>query len=98
MGLVLNELVTNAFKYAYPEGGGGPVVVRLTPVRDSGLRLEVADQGVGLPDGFDITARRNSLGSRLIVNTVRQLQGSLEASANQPRGARFTITMPVRPA
>ena len=93
LGLLLNELVTNAFKYAYPEGGGGPVDVRLT--RDDGwLRIEVADQGVGLPEGFDLAKPSRSLGSRLIVNTARQLRATIEAGANDP-GARFVLTMPV---
>jgi two-component sensor histidine kinase len=96
LGLLLNEIVTNAFKYAYPEGGGGAVQVRLS---DGGgqLRLEVADQGVGLPPGFDFSAQKKSLGSRLIVNTARQLQAQVEAGANNPTGARFVVTMPVQP-
>jgi PAS domain S-box-containing protein len=96
LGLLLNEIVTNAFKYAYPEGGGGPVQVRLS---DGGgqLRLEVTDQGVGLPAGFDLSKNRKSLGSRLIVNTARQLQAQVEAGANNPAGARFVMTMPIEP-
>lgn len=95
LGLLLNEIVTNAFKYAYPEGGGGTVQVRLS---DGGgqLRLEVVDQGVGLPAGFEFSAQKKSLGSRLIVNTARQLQAQVEAGANNPTGARFVVTMPVQ--
>jgi PAS domain S-box-containing protein len=94
LGLLLNEIVTNAFKYAYPEGGGGPVEVRLSS-NGGELRLEVADQGVGLPAGFEFSKHRQSLGSRLIVNIARQLQAQVEAGANSPSGARFTATMPV---
>jgi PAS domain S-box-containing protein len=96
LGLLLNEIVTNAFKYAYPEGGGGTVQVRLS---DGGgqLRLEIADKGVGLPAGFDLAKQRQSLGSRLIVNTARQLQAQVEAGANHPTGARFVVTMPIKP-
>jgi PAS domain S-box-containing protein len=94
LGLLLNEIVTNAFKYAYPEGGGGPVDVRLT-TGNGILKLEVADQGIGLPEGFDFSQRRQSLGSRLITNTARQLQATVEAGANSPSGARLVITMPV---
>ena len=96
-GLLLNEIVTNAFKYAYPEGGGGPVEVRLS-ASGGELRLEVADQGVGLPAGFEFAKHRQSLGSRLIVNIARQLQAQVEAGANSPSGARFTVTMPVEPS
>lgn len=94
LGLLLNELVTNAFKYAYPEGGGGPVDVRLSDGNGT-LRLDVADQGIGLPDGFDFSKQRQSLGSRLIVNVARQLHATLDAGPNAPTGARFTVTMPV---
>jgi two-component sensor histidine kinase len=97
LGLLLNEIVTNAFKYAYPEGGGGPIEVRLSASGEQ-LRLEVADQGVGLPDGFDFSEYRRSLGSRLIVNTARQLQAQVEPSANNPSGARFVMTMPIQPS
>jgi two-component sensor histidine kinase len=62
------------------------------------LRLEVADQGVGLPDGFDFSEYRRSLGSRLIVNTARQLQAQVEPGANNPSGARFVMTMPIQPS
>lgn len=97
LGLLLNEIVTNAFKYAYPEGGGGPVQVRLSD-KGGQLRLEVTDLGVGLPADFSLSKNRRSLGSRLIVNTARQLQAQVEAGSNTPSGARFTVTMPIRPA
>ncbi len=96
LGLLLNEIVTNAFKYAYPEGGGGPVEVRLSS-NGGELRLEVADQGVGLPAGFEFSKHRQILGSRLIVNIARQLQAQVEADANSPSGVRFVVTMPIQP-
>lgn len=97
LGLLLNEIVTNAFKHAYPEGGGGPVGVRLS-AGGGQLRLDVADQGVGLPAGFDFSKHRQSLGSRLIVNITRQLQAQVEAGANNPSGARFIVTVPIQPS
>jgi two-component sensor histidine kinase len=62
LGLLINELVTNAVKHAYPGASG--------KIRASGerrgpdLRVEVSDTGVGLPSGFDIDQPRTSLGSR----------------------------------
>lgn len=97
LGLLLNELVTNAFKYAYPEGGGGPIWVRLARPNDDTLTLDVADRGIGLPEGFDLSRPSRSLGTRLIVNTVRQLDATIEATPNDP-GACFTVTMPVQSA
>src|SRR5450432_3234617 len=51
LGLLINELVTNAVKYAYPKGGG--VIEVSAREVDENLRVEVSDQGIGLPDGFD---------------------------------------------
>lgn len=63
LGLLANELVTNAFKYAYPGGSGG-VRLSLGPIAPGQLRLEVCDRGEGLPSDFD-PARSNSLGMKL---------------------------------
>jgi two-component sensor histidine kinase len=59
IGLLANELVTNAFKYAYPDGHGD-VFVSVRPTEKGYFRLEVEDRGVGLPTGFD-AARSRSL-------------------------------------
>lgn len=94
LALVASELVTNAFKYACPEGEG-EVTVRLDRVGDDRLRLEVADSGPGLPAGFDPSAQRASLGMRLVTGFVRQLNGRLTVSSGSP-GARFVIEIPRR--
>ncbi|KQT89807.1 histidine kinase [Methylobacterium sp. Leaf469] len=95
LGLFVNELVTNAIKYAYPEGAGE---IRIT-VRDvgaddgaaGGLHLSVCDDGVGLPEGFDPTApRRASLGMRIVNSLARQLGGPLEIATDRP-GAHFSL-------
>jgi two-component sensor histidine kinase len=91
LGLIVNELVTNAFKHGCPEGGG-EVQVRLE-APDGKLRLEVSDRGPGVPDGFDAHGKTGSLGMRLISGMVRQLNGTLNISSAGP-GARFVIEMP----
>jgi len=63
LGLLVNELVSNAVKYAYPEGEG-TIEVSARELEGQ-LRLEVSDQGIGLPDGFDIDQPRTSWVSRL---------------------------------
>lgn len=96
IGLIVNELVTNAFKYAYPEGGGG--LVRVTLRRQDGcLWLDVADRGIGLPDGFDPAQRRNSLGMRLITNFARQLDATFVVQPGEP-GTRFRLAIPLADA
>jgi two-component sensor histidine kinase len=62
LGLLINELVANAIKYAYPDGSGA-VEVSAREI-DGSLHVEVSDQGKGLPEGFDIDEPRASLGSR----------------------------------
>lgn len=96
IGLLVNELVTNAVKYAYPEGEVGPVVVSLL-TSNGALKLEVVDRGVGLPANFDLTAKNASLGMRLIANTVRQLGGDISTADAQP-GACFSILIPCQAA
>ncbi|MBA4012370.1 MAG: PAS domain S-box protein [Phenylobacterium sp.] len=92
IGLLVNELVTNAVKYAYPEGEVGPVAVSLS-ISNGDLRLEVVDHGVGLPANFDLTAKSASLGMRLVANTVRQLGGTVSTADAGP-GACFRIQIP----
>jgi two-component sensor histidine kinase len=88
LGLLVNELVTNAFKYAYPEGSG-KVRVELTADSPERLRLEVSDTGVGLPTDSN-PARSKSLGMRLVASLTRQIGGRLEWQDAQP-GTRFVL-------
>ncbi|HEY8334326.1 MAG TPA: histidine kinase dimerization/phosphoacceptor domain -containing protein [Tardiphaga sp.] len=93
LGLIINELVTNAVKYAYP-GSHGAVDVTAREI-DGLLHLEVADQGVGLPEGFDIDLPRSSLGFKVIKGLVRQLQGRLTIAAGANGGTRFVLELPI---
>jgi two-component sensor histidine kinase len=75
-GLILNELVSNAFKHAFPDGRPGTVHVALQESRDDCV-LRVIDDGVGLPAGLDFDTHY-SLGLRLVRLLSRQLNGTLE--------------------
>ncbi|WP_201838430.1 sensor histidine kinase [Microvirga zambiensis] len=90
LGLLVNELVTNAFKYAYP-GGSGEVRIELTSDSPERLRLEVSDAGVGLPADFNPSQSR-SLGMRLVASLTRQLGGQLEWQDARP-GTRFVLEL-----
>jgi two-component sensor histidine kinase/putative methionine-R-sulfoxide reductase with GAF domain len=94
LGLLINELVTNAVKYAYPEGNG-EIEVTAREV-DGHLRVEVSDHGIGLPEGFDIDEPRASLGFKVIMGMVRQLQGKLTFSSDG-QGVRFILDLPILP-
>jgi two-component sensor histidine kinase len=80
-GLILNELMTNALKYAFPPGRNGTIWVELQAVPEHGLKLWVADDGVGIPPGFDIFNTK-SLGLQLVKNLVRQLEATLEVETS----------------
>lgn len=74
-GLLLNELITNAYKHAFPAHSEGMISIKLTE-NDGMLSLTVADNGVGLPEDFDYE-ESSSLGITLIHTLVRQINGSL---------------------
>jgi two-component sensor histidine kinase len=95
LGLLINELVTNAVKYAYP-GCHGVIKVSAHEI-DGHLQVEVSDQGIGLPRNFDIDQPRASLSFKLMTGLVRQLQGQWTISANRPSGARFLVDLPILP-
>ncbi|HEX2255505.1 MAG TPA: histidine kinase dimerization/phosphoacceptor domain -containing protein [Afifellaceae bacterium] len=88
VALVLNELVTNALKYAYGSGGG-TVWVDLRKAESGEMCLVVRDQGAGLPPDF-AARRAASLGFRIIDGLMRQLGGRFEAREPQ-RGAEFAL-------
>jgi two-component sensor histidine kinase/putative methionine-R-sulfoxide reductase with GAF domain len=92
LGLLVNELLTNILKYAYP-AKSGDAWLSLESSDLGKLRLEVVDRGVGLPAGFDV-AQTNSLGTKLISRLGRQLGGEPEWHDAQP-GTRFVLDFPV---
>ncbi|MGB8691897.1 MAG: PAS domain-containing protein [Steroidobacteraceae bacterium] len=90
-GLILNELITNALKHAFPDGRQGSVRISVERSDATRLRLTVADNGVGLPAGFDI-ARCRSMGLRLVDTLARQLNAQLEHEVRG--GTSFQLTFP----
>ena len=92
-GLILNELVTNALKYAFPGSRAGEVLVKLDGSQDGTVELRVADNGVGLPAGFD-WKQSHSLGLRIVALLTHQLSGTLRNDAGA--GTSFTLSFPKR--
>ncbi len=90
IGLLVSELVTNAFKHAYPNGRRGAIHVTLT-ANGEASRLVVSDEGVGVPDDFCID-KGKGLGMRLIRSVLDQFGGTMEISKG-PR-AKFVVDMP----
>lgn len=88
-GLILNELITNALKHAFPAERVGVIRVELHRLPDAAIRISVADDGVGMPAKFDIE-KSSSLGMQLVSTLVEQLEGRLEVSGAS--GAKFSVT------
>jgi two-component sensor histidine kinase len=91
--LLVNELVTNAVKYAYP-GQPCRIWINLTLGADrNAAALSVRDEGIGLPPDFDVKSGR--LGMRLVRAFAQQLEGKLEISRREP-GTEFVLTFPLQ--
>jgi PAS domain S-box-containing protein len=90
-GLLLNELITNSLKYAFPEGRKGNIWVKIR-FDDEKMILEVGDDGIGLPANFDFQATR-TLGLQLVHLLVNHdLHGSISHRIKQ--GTQFLIEIP----
>jgi two-component sensor histidine kinase len=76
VGLILNEVITNSFKYAFPYSDEDKITVRLFASGDGWLSLIIADNGRGLPPNFD-PKQRNSFGMLLIGGLTEDLEGTL---------------------
>ncbi len=74
-GLIINELITNCFKYAFPEGRSGEVIINFSR-EGSTYRLTISDNGVGLPAGFDFR-QTTTLGMQIVNVLTKQLLGTL---------------------
>jgi PAS domain S-box-containing protein len=88
-GLIVNELVSNAMKHAFPNGRTGRLSVELRALPGGRYALEVADDGAGLPGDFDL-GRKDSLGLQLVGDLAQQLHGTL--AIGRDGGTTFTIT------
>lgn len=91
-GLILNELLTNAFKHAFPGSRRGTVRVAVKHLDKERSMLEVRDDGAGLSPEFDVL-HANTLGIQLIINLAGQLKGEIDF-ANEPGGLAVRIEFP----
>jgi two-component sensor histidine kinase len=93
LALVVNELVTNAIKYAYPDTQRCRVLVSLRRADDDGIVLSIEDEGVGLPAGFAVTSSKG-LGMRIVAAFAQQLGADLQVRPRDP-GTAFVLLLPL---
>lgn len=91
LGIILNELLTNAYKYAFPNGRNGTISVQLERKGSDVAELVIADDGPGLPASYDENTSKG-FGLFLIRALVDQIEGSL--SIKKEPGAEFVILFP----
>jgi two-component sensor histidine kinase len=91
IGLIINELLTNALGHAFPEGRRGAIVVSMKRA-DAGLvELSVSDNGIGFPQEIDYR-NPGSLGLRIVNILTQQVRGSL--SLKRGEGTTFSVAFP----
>ncbi len=86
-GLLVNELVTNALKYAWKDGDAGTITIILEE-KDNMVQLEISDDGVGLPVKFE-DMNSDTLGLQLVLTLVEQLEG--EITVDNKNGTKYLI-------
>jgi len=89
-GLVINELVTNALKHAFPEKRRGVISVQVTPLAGDRFRIRVSDDGVGLPEHIDVVSPR-TLGLDLVATLARQHDAELKVE--RKKGTSFALEL-----
>lgn len=90
LGIVINELITNAFKYAFRGRTEGGIEIGLRVFAGEGPLLEISDDGIGLPEGFDIRTNAG-IGLTMVVALIEGQLGGTIRVAEGP-GTRFSIT------
>ncbi|MEE8433113.1 MAG: histidine kinase dimerization/phosphoacceptor domain -containing protein [Candidatus Desulfatibia sp.] len=88
-GLIINELVSNSLKYAFPQGREGEISIVLRPISEDELELTVSDDGIGIPEDLDIE-QTDTMGLTLVkVLAEHQLDGKIDV--DRTKGTQFRI-------
>lgn len=86
-GLIINELITNSIKYAFPDNSKGKICIKLTQKGDD-LCIKISDNGIGLPEDFDYSTTK-TLGLRLVNSLIRQMNADLKLKVDN--GTHFQM-------
>ncbi len=92
-GLILNELVSNSLRHAFPSGRKGEITIASHVEAGAVVVMNISDNGVGLPQDFDVS-RVNTLGLRLVRQLTRQMKGTMSVSSHN--GTAVRVEFPVQ--
>ncbi len=88
LGLIINEIVSNSLKYAFPNNSTGKITITLVKLEENKYQISIEDNGIGLPEDFNLR-ETNTLGLQLVNSLVTQLDGEIKLSSNN--GTKFEI-------
>ena len=88
-GLIINELVSNSLKHAFPDGGQGEITISFREVSPGEFTLKIKDNGIGFPENFDLQTS-TSLGMQLVTTLAAQISGKL--TIERSGGTLFTVS------
>ena len=91
-GLLINELITNALKHAFPNSSSGEITVTLSHAENNRVLLVISDNGVGIPETLDFN-NVETLGLRLVTLLSQQLVGTMEVQRHNP--TKYSIEFPL---
>jgi two-component sensor histidine kinase len=89
-GLIINELVTNCLKHAFPDGRAGTITIGFHGTGGGRITLEVSDDGIGLPEGLDIK-KTQTMGLGMVQALTEQLEGTLEMDRGNGTAIRISF-------
>jgi len=96
LGLILNEAITNAIKYAFPDGRTGVISISLVHSAPRHFLLVIADDGIGMPDHIDIN-KKGSLGMTLMRGLSANLNGSFSIENNHGTSIKIAFIVDEKP-
>jgi two-component sensor histidine kinase len=90
-GLIINELISNSLKHAFPDGKKGKIKIAMSPLNKNEIELTVSDNGIGIPEEMDIRSTK-SLGLHLVTILAEdQLRGKIKL--DKTKGTKFHMIL-----
>ena len=93
IALIVNELITNAAKYAYKDVGGGTIWIKVDLNNQDSFSISVRDEGTGLPADFDLN-KAKGLGMRIVAAFAKQVNATIAVRSRDP-GTEFVLSIPL---